>query len=56
MAENARIVYVVDRVEGADWAGGADKGEGTDGTDGTDRTEMVLFYLDCLVDEEFTKV
>ena len=52
MAENARMVYVVDRVEGADWAGGvgADKGEGTDGT------EMVQFYFDCLVHEEFTKV
>ena len=42
--------YVIDGVEGADWA---DRG---DGTDGTDVAEMALFYFDCLVHEEFTKI
>ena len=44
---------MVDRIEGTDWAGGADRG---DGTDGTDVAEMALLYFDCLGHKEFKKI
>ena len=41
---------MVDRIEGADWAGGADRG------DRTDVAEMALLYFDCLGHKEFKKI
>ena len=58
MAEIADMGYVVDRVKGADWADGADRG---DGTVGTDVAEMALrmnalFYFDCLGQKELKDI
>ena len=53
----ANMDYVVDRVKGAEWADGANRG---DGTDGTDVVEMALrmnalLYFDCLGHKELKK-
>ena len=55
MGEIAKMGYVVDEAEGADWADGAE------GTDETDVAEMALhmnalFYFDCLGHKEFKNI
>ena len=44
MAEIANMGYVVDGVQGADWANGADRGDGTDGTEVALRMNALIYH------------
>ena len=54
VAENTDMGYVVDGVEGAHWADGADRDEGTDVAEMALRMNA-LFYFDCWGYKEFNK-
>ena len=58
MAEIAIMGYLVDRVEGAYWADGADRGDATYGADVAEMSIRMnaLFYFDCLGHKELKNI
>ena len=55
VAENTDMGYVVDGVEGAHWADGADRDEGTDVAEMALRMNALL-YFDCMGHKELKNI